>query len=303
MKICYTPKKFKPETLEVIWQAESIVRTYTAQGFCLTLRQLFYQFVSRSLLPNTQRDYHRLGLIVNDARLAGLIDWNAIEDRTREVRELPTWDSPADIVSTCASQFRIDKWEKQPRRVEVWIEKDALIGVIEDACDALQVPYFSCHGYVSQSSCWRAAQRLLRHIRKGQRVHILHLSDHDPSGLDMTADLRNRMDVFNVAVEITRIALDMDQVAQYNLPPNPTKLSDSRSHAYIAEHGPNSWELDALEPAVISDLISDEIAQLQEETEWKDACTREKEHKKHLRAVSDRWEDISRFVGRGRSSK
>src|SRR5205085_3197993 len=126
-----------------------IIAEYDQQGFDLTLRQLYYQFVSRDLLSNRQSEYDRLGCIVNDARLAGLIDWNAITDRTRNLRSLAHWDEPTDIIRACASQYRIDKWARQPCRVECWIEKDALVGVIAGICEELDIPYFSCRGYNS----------------------------------------------------------------------------------------------------------------------------------------------------------
>lgn len=92
-KISYIEKRFRSETLEIIDQANAIITEYEAQGFDLTLRQLYYQFVARDLIPNTQRDYKRLGSIVNDARLAGLIDWASIVDRTRNLRALGHFES------------------------------------------------------------------------------------------------------------------------------------------------------------------------------------------------------------------
>src|SRR5215467_8357308 len=155
-----------------------------------------YQFVSRDPLPNRQSEYKRLGDIINDARLAGLVDWGAIVDRTRNIRALSHWSDPAAIVEAAANRFAVDKWADQPRRVEVWIEKDALVGVFEPVCDELDVPLFSCRGYTSQSEVWGAAQRLERYLMAGQEVVILHFGDHDPSGLDMTRDIRERLRLF-----------------------------------------------------------------------------------------------------------
>src|SRR6266550_3926958 len=119
-KHCYVSRNFSASSVQVIEQANEIIATYTAQGYDLTLRQLYYQFVSRDLIPNRQSEYKRLGSIINDARLAGFIDWDAICDRTRELRDLAHWESPASIVKAVARQFRIDKWATQPHRVEVW---------------------------------------------------------------------------------------------------------------------------------------------------------------------------------------
>ena len=140
MKTVYREKRFADATLAVIEAADAILHEYDAQGYTLTLRQLYYQFVARDLLPNTQRSYKRLGSIINDARLAGYIDWDHMEDRTRNLQRLPDWSDPAEIVESAAKQFRLDKWADQEFRPEVWIEKDALLGVIEGVCDKPKCP-------------------------------------------------------------------------------------------------------------------------------------------------------------------
>lgn len=291
--ICYEDKKFTPASLKLIESANTIIMEYQLQGFDLTLRQLYYQFVSRDLLPNKQREYKRLGGIVNDARLAGLIDWDAIVDRTRNLRKLAHWESPADIVEACAKQFRVDKWSNQKTRPEVWIEKDALTGVIEGVCNDLDVPYFSCRGYTSQSELWAASQRLLNYCRGGQQPLVIHLGDHDPSGVDMSRDIKDRLELFmrhhNIfyKAKVLRIALNMDQVQQYDPPPNPAKLTDSRAEGYVQEHGDDSWELDALEPKVLVDLIRATIEEHRDEDAWQERVDEENEAKRRLEEVAE----------------
>jgi hypothetical protein len=131
MKIEYIPKNFTPGSLAIIARAEAICTEYQAQGYDLTLRQLYYQFVARGYIPNKDTEYKRLGSIINDARLAGQLDWDFIVDRTRNLRTLGHWDDPSDIVDSAAESFRVDKWSTQPTRIEVWIEKDALVGVLD----------------------------------------------------------------------------------------------------------------------------------------------------------------------------
>lgn len=197
---------FADKSLAVVQQAAKIIDWYAAQGYSLTLRQLYYQFVARDLIENTTRAYKRLGNIVNKARLAGLLDWDAIEDRTRNVRRNAWWESPAAALEALREQYRIDLWADQPRRAEIWIEKEALAGVISDLCHELDVPFFACRGYVSQSEQWRAYRRSLEH-----ELVILHLGDHDPSGIDMTRDNEDRLrSVFGGQVEVRRLALNMD---------------------------------------------------------------------------------------------
>jgi hypothetical protein len=120
-RIRYVDKNFGPAAFGVIREANAIIAEYAAQGYDLTLRQLYYQFVSRDLFPNRQCEYKRLGDIINDARLTGLVDWEAIVDRTRNIRALAHWSDPAAIVQVTADSLAVEKWADQPRRVEVWI--------------------------------------------------------------------------------------------------------------------------------------------------------------------------------------
>jgi len=234
MKITYENKSFRKETLEIIDKANEIIEDYLQQGFSLTLRQIYYQFVARDLVPNTERSYKRLGSIINDARMAGLIDWDAIEDRTRNLVGLSSWTSPQQMVRQASEQFKTDWWEGQEYRPEVWIEKEALVGVIEAVCDEYDVPYFACRGYVSQSEMWRAGQRNGRYSGDGQIPVIIHLGDHDPSGIDMTRDNASRLGLFGETdIEVRRIALNMVQIEQYKPPPNPAKMTDSRFDSYM----------------------------------------------------------------------
>jgi hypothetical protein len=295
--IQYVEHTFSARSLRTIEHANAIIAEYAGQGFVLTLRQLYYQFVARDLSPNTLRDYKRLGSLVNDARLAGLIDWDAIEDRTRNLARVSTWDSPEDIVAGAASSYRIDLWADQPVRVEVWIEKEALAGVFDRVCRELRVPFLSCRGYTSQSEMHVAALRLRRIHKAGQTPVILHFGDHDPSGIDMTRDIRERLAIFRCKLELRRLALNRDQVDQYDPPPNPAKETDSRYRGYIEEHGGESWELDALEPKVLAELVRSAVAPLLDREKWQAAVARESAERRQLEAVSERWADVVDLVG------
>lgn len=288
---------FKPATLERIAQANAIIAEYQAQGFTLTLRQLYYQFVARALIPNRMTEYKRLGATVDSGRKAGLIDWSAIEDRTRNLQRTSVWESPREIMLAVAQQYREDWWREQPRYVEVWIEKDALIGVIEEVCNTYRVPYFACRGYPSQSELYDAGKRLYREIRQGREPIILHLGDHDPSGIDMTRDLEDRLAMFTrYPVQVNRLALNMPQVETYNPPPNPAKTTDSRFQDYEARFGEESWELDALEPQVIAGLIGDAIREEIDWDRWEVSEREEKISTTALALVERHWDEVSEHV-------
>jgi hypothetical protein len=298
-KIAYVEKKFSTGSLATIRRAEEICREYADQGFDLTLRQLYYQFVARGWIANKQTEYKRLGSIVSDARLAGLLDWNYIVDRTRNLRGLSHWTSPGQIIRGSARGYLTDRWANQPHRVEVWIEKDALVGVIAGVCQRHDVDYFSCRGYTSQSELWGAARRLRRYEDRGQKPIVIHLGDHDPSGIDMTRDIAERLSLFEANVRVIRIALNMDQVEEYEPPPNPAKLTDSRAGGYIDRFGDSSWELDALDPTTLDTLISSEITSWRDEAQWERDTAAMEAERSVLTAVAHRWDEVSAFVQDG----
>lgn len=293
-KICYVERKFSAASKAMIDKANAIIAEYESQGFALTLRQLYYQFVARDLIPNNMKSYKNLGSVVNDGRLAGLIDWSHITDRTRSLKARSHWTDPADIISAVARSYHIDMWENQKYRPEVWIEKDALAGVIEDVCEELDVPYFSCRGYTSQSEMWVGAQRIGAWAKRKKQIPVIfHFGDHDPSGKDMTRDIVDRLQMFMGGVKLERLALNMDQVDKYGPPPNPAKLTDSRANAYVAEFGDDSWELDALEPKVITDLVRRNVNALKDKKAWAEDEERLETEKALLAKASSKWESIA----------
>ena len=288
MKQQFIEKRFNKKSQEIIEQANGIISEYKTQRLILTIRQLYYQFVGRGLLDNTQANYKRIVNIMNDARLAGLVDWRAIEDRTRNVESIGTWENPASIVESCVSCYKTDKWRNQEYHVEVWIEKEALTGVIAQICNQVEVPYFACRGYVSQSEMYASAQRL---AALDKPVIVLHLGDHDPSGIDMTRDNFDRLEMLSNKANITvkRIALNMNQIKRYNPPPNPCKLTDSRAVPCMEQFGKSSWELDALSPTVTKNLIKKEVAKYRDDDVWAEDLAAQEEDRK---ALQEAWENL-----------
>lgn len=288
MKHEYVTKTFRQLSLALIEQANEIIEEYQVEGYDLTLRQLYYQFVARDIIANRQTEYKRLGSIINDARLAGLVDWESIVDRTRTYEKLSHWSSPADILRSAAQSYAIDTRADQDDYLEVWVEKDALVGVIEKACTPLDVGYLSCRGYVSQSAMWRAAERFIDAESDSGTV-LIHLGDHDPSGIDMTRDIQDRLQMFGSSVEVIRIALNMDQVDQYQPPPNPAKTTDSRYDSYILEHGDESWELDALDPRVLVDLITEVVEGHTDLDKREDLIEEQEKDRKRITKLAANW--------------
>lgn len=282
MKQAYIDKSFQRSSLELIDWANDIIASYQARGYSLTLRQLYYQMVSRDLIPNEKKSYDRIGSVLSDARLAGLVDWQAIEDRTRNLAARQKWDNPQQIVRAAWSSYKIDRWDNQQIRPEVWVEKEALAGVVARACNPLDVDYMSCRGYMSQSEMWQAGQRFIRYCDAGQTPVIIHLGDHDPSGMDMTRDIVDRLEMFTGGIEVERIALNWSQIQEYNPPPNPAKITDSRAEGYIAEFGESSWELDALDPDILVELIINKILSFRDDDRYDEIMKRENYEKSQI---------------------
>lgn len=284
----YTDRKFKAERLALIGHVNEMVEKYEKQGLTLTVRQIYYQFVTMNLVPNKLSSYNKVQSVINDGRMAGLISWSAIEDRQRSLMGYNTYSTPQQAIKGVAASYRRDLWELQPMRVEVWVEKAALIGVIGQICGQLRVDHYAQRGYNSQSEAWRAGQRFADYTRRGQRVIVFHLGDHDPSGIDMTRDNREKLELFSgVPIMVQRLALNMDQIERYNPPPNPAKDTDARYEDYEAEFGSSSWELDALEPSVMQRLISDAVMRVRDETLWNEALQREVEERRYLKELSE----------------
>lgn len=295
-RIAYENWNPRGESLWIVETANTICAEYQAQGYDLTLRQLYYQFVARGHIANNQRQYKMLGNMVDKARRAGLLDWNYIVDRTRNLMGNRTYDDPAEIIESMVEKYHLDLWENQNVRVEVWVEKEALAGVVERAALSRGVNYFSCRGYVSQSEMHAAAQRHRYWERQGQDMVILHLGDHDPSGIDMTRDIADRLSLFGASTEVHRIALNFDQVEQYSPPPNPAKLTDSRAEGYIEKYGTESWELDALDPATLNELIVDHLDSFLHVPTYEDRTEQQQRGRDLLTIVSENWADVAEYA-------
>ena len=295
-KIQYKDVRFQSKSLSLISLVNEVINEYHAQGYELTLRQVYYQLVARGYIPNNERSYKNLGNLINDGRLAGLIDWYTIIDRTRNLRNNSHWSTPESVISSAKYSYMLDRWKNQPNYVEVWVEKDALIGIVSQICRKLDVPHFSCRGYTSQSEMWSAAQRFIGQDDRESRT-IIHLGDHDPSGIDMTRDIQERLELFGADVNVKRVALTMEQIEQFNPPPNPTKLSDARSSGYIRQYGHECWELDALEPQVITNLINNEVTALCDMDLFEQIEDKEEIDKENIQKICDNYADVINYLG------
>lgn len=310
MKQKYIEKNFRAESLQLIAYCDKVLRGYISRGFVITVRTLYYQLVSQNIIRNKEEEYKRLTGLINDARMAGLIDWDVIEDRGRRPLVRGRWGSGKEFLESCAPGYHTDHWEGQDERVFVVVEKDALAGVLERKCREYDVPLLAAKGYPSVSSIrdlvhdqimpyifdgWssRANPGKLPPGDKRQRIVFLHMGDHDPSGLDMSRDLEERLRIFGERayhLEFKRIALNMDQIEEQQPPPNPAKSTDSRFKGYQDEHGDESWELDALQPDFLNELLETNIKEHIDQDKWDE---RAQEIEDTIKRLEDNAEDFA----------
>lgn len=288
---------FRQKTLVLIEQANEIIDEYQAEGFTLTVRQLYYQFVARDLVANTALNYERIASVVDDARKAGLIDWAAIEDRTRFLRAIPTFANPMDFLDKEIPEYAEDVWNDQDYYAEVWIEKDALLGVVERACMDLRVPYFAARGYPSSTALYNAGRRLARKRAKGQWPIIFYLGDHDPSGLQMGIEnAPNALMQYarSQDIELNMVALTREQIDEHEPPANYAKESDSRYRWYNERTGlDDAWELDALPPNVVDQLLRDQIEAVLDRDKFDSRINAETVNRDKLTTLKNNFERIA----------
>jgi hypothetical protein len=257
-----------------------------SQHHPMTVRQVYYRLVSRQVIENTRSSYQSVSKALVAARREGLIPWEHIEDRLRRPRTVSMWAGLADFAATAAASYRRDVWESQRGYLEVWLEKDALSGIFEDALDHYGVTLNVGRGFDGWDSIHNAARRL------GNGDVILYFGDFDPSGEDMVRSLRERLGDQGTRPEIVKCALTMGDIEAYGLPADFTKASDTRSAAFVAKWGDVSVELDALPIEVLRERIVGEVGRRMDLTALEMVRAAEDEERRHLvqtfRAIAGR---------------
>lgn len=292
-------------TLKDLRYIIDIVDDYASQGLTLTLRQLYYQLVSKDLIPNNEKSYKRIGMIVSRARLGGILDWDAVEDRVRVPKMPPEFNSLDQLVEAAFASYRLPRLMGQDTYVELWVEKDALAGVLAPIARNYHIGLMVNRGYSSTSAMKEAADRIRSKCDEigTESAHILYLGDFDPSGEDMVRDVDDRLGLFanhgmdegaydaqgiiegHISITVQKIALTMPQIKRHNPPPNPAKLTDSRAKEFVAKHGKQSWEVDALPPRALKHLIETELDTLIDMDKVEKIKDKEEADKKMLRAA------------------
>jgi len=271
---------FRKKTLDLFAAVNAILAQYDGP---LTLRQVYYRLVAAQVLPNTRNAYSGLSGHLVNARLARIVDDSRIVDRVRQTLRVSCWDDLPDFLEAVRTSYRREKWTSQSFNVEVWCEKDAVAGVLEPITDEYEVVLYPCRGYNSYSALKDAGERLRRMDRP---TVVLYLGDFDPSGQDMPRDIRDRLTQdFGAELDLQVIALTEEQIAEHDLPPNPVKRSDSRAPGFVARHGGDVWELDALPPNVLQALVRGHVERFFDRPAFEAERVRERTEQRRLEAL------------------
>lgn len=218
----------------------------------VTVRQVFFRLVSRDAIPKTEAAYKdTVCRLLTETRLSGDLPFEWIVDNTRRMRKVLTFSSPDLALRRTAEVYRRSLWDNQDVYVEVWLEKDALSGVLLDVTDLWDVPLMVTRGYSSITFLHEAAQ----HMKQvGKPVIIYYLGDYDPSGVDIPRVVEAGIRRFAPGIDLTleRVAVNESQIVQMNLDTRPTKPSDSRSKSFRGE----SVEVDAIRSPVLRDMAA-----------------------------------------------
>jgi hypothetical protein len=231
----------------------------------LTLRQVYYQLVSREYIENKVSQYNMLSNLLKWARIDGYVSWDDIEDRVRAFHNAEGWQDKRRFLDGALSSFleryRRNLWQTQKRYVEVWIEKDALSSIFTRVCAPYGISVVVCRGFSSVSFLHDFSNRLAS--RNGRKPVMLYFGDFDPSGVEMLTAMKTTLkDELGVkGMQFKRIALLKDDIFTHKLPNNPNALkkTDTRSRKHVAAYGELAVELDALRPDVLEQKIEDAV--------------------------------------------
>jgi len=291
MKEAFKAQRISGDRQLLIGHANTILESYASEGYRLTLRQLYYQLVARNIIPNRVQEYSKLSSVMVAARMCGHTDWDFLEDRLRIPYLQYAVNSVGEALEDTISQYKRFRQEGQPSLIEIWTEKDAVSNILKRVSEHYHVSLLVNRGYSSCSAMYRAAERFKR---DGKPVAVLYVGDHDPSGLDMLRDIDSRLCEFETETfEVVHVALTYDQIEEFHPPPNPAKTTDPRSTGYIAEHGDNSWELDALSPSDLERIVREAVEEVLDKEQFAAILEEERDDISKLDDIVGKLGDIN----------
>jgi hypothetical protein len=245
------------ESLELI----IAMRKEAAAAQPITGRGVGYKLFARGLTPSMEKNVmQRVYRLLKQAREQGTIPWEWIVDETRSLERKPSWDDPRDFFDSVMPQYRRNRWDQQPTRVEVWSEKGTVRGVLAPVLNAYGVGFRVMHGFSGATTVHDVAED-----DDGRELIALYVGDLDPSGMFMSeCDLPKRLEKYGgTHVTVKRVALVREHVRGLLSFPASDKRDDPRYRWFVENHGAKCWELDAMDPndlrALVQEAVEDEI--------------------------------------------
>jgi len=269
-------------TTELIEQAAAIL----AEESPMTVRQLFYRLVSVAAIDNRRADYQRVSSIMTKARNDGRIDFDDIVDRSRPEYSANVFRDAAQYARVVSAGYHKDYWDMQPRRCEIWVEKDSIIGSIEDVIDELGVTVRVGRGFLSTTKAHEMSE-LIQDSSKPMTV--FYLGDHDPSGRNIETDLYERIRSYGAKFVIKRLAIHAADIARFKLPPLRVKATDSRAADFLRRYSNRCVELDALPPSELRRRIKEAVTSMLDRALWDRAVMVEQVELESIQEVVSRW--------------
>jgi len=228
-----------------------------------TLRGLYYNLLSKEIIPaysepkKARAMYSKLSRCLVAARQKEMIPWDWIEDTSRIPHEVSMWDDVKEFGKCVQRSYRSNVWNTQPVYLEVWVEKDTMMRIFTEAVEPYGVVVNIGRGYDGWDSIYKASQR---YNNTDKPTIILYFGDYDPAGEDMFRSLEERLEFFDISVEIVKCAITPDQIRQYKLPMALPKDKDTKAKRFMENSdGLMCVELDALSVPVLQSLAKAEV--------------------------------------------
>lgn len=252
----------------------------------MTIRQLFYRLVSVGSLANSRSDYQRLSVVMSKARNDNRCEFDWIVDRSRPEYSPNVWRDAAGYGRAIQKSYRKDYWAMQPNHVELWSEKDSVIGSIEELTNQLGITVRVGRGFLSTTRIHEIAQQFLG-LEKP--ISVFYIGDHDPSGREIEDNARHRVGEYGVDFDLERLAIHAEDITEWGLPPLRIKDSDTRAKQFRTYHGEDCVELDALPVGELRRRIREAVQGKLDHQAWDRAIVVEEIEIANIRDTVGKW--------------
>ena len=253
----------------------------------VSVRQIFYNLTTQNIVDKTKNGYEQVVSISGKMREDGELPFSWISDATRWMRKPDTHDTLIDALEITKETYRKNLWANQSASVEIWLEKEALSGVVFPITARWDVPLMVTRGYPSKTFLYTSAEDL--NVDKTNYIYML--SDYDPSGVDLSRNTESTLRKYadeDCDITFERIAVTESQINEWELPSRPTKKSDVRSKTFTGE----SVELDAIPPDSLRGLVEDSITQHIDESSYLQLCEIESAERESLQAFMGAYANL-----------